>query len=263
MEDEPMGSKPDYVRKKFGPLKDKTLASALSQRIASEFPRIGGPRIRRLCVEMILEIVAGHMRPSERVRHGQVVWTAVNLNDPPRHRQRIADTDLVPVVLDLSTGEDIDARLDRRSASQRLLAKALRLCRQAHEQGGLLSNCDLAELLSSEESRLASLLAQHERDNQVVVPRRATLHDVGTGRTHKSIICRKRYVNGLEPHLIARATHHSLAAVDRYLSQYERVRQCRLQGLTPQETAHLLACSVRLVEEYLDIDRQLEATSDE
>jgi hypothetical protein len=258
-----MGSKPDYVRKKFAPLKEKTLQNALAERIAKEFPGIGGPRIRRLCVEMIMEILARHLRPYEQVRHGQVVWTAIDINDPPGHRRRIADTRLVPVVLDLSTGEDIDARLDRRSPGKRLLDKALRLCRQAHQQGGLLSNCDLAELLGSGESHLAKMLAQHERDNQIIVPRRATLHDVGTGRTHKTIICRKRYVNGLEPHIIARETHHSLAAVDRYLSQYERVRQCRLQGFKPQETAQLLACSLSLVQEYLDIDRQLEGTTDE
>jgi hypothetical protein len=255
-----MGKQPDFLRKKFAPLQDKTLESALAHRIHQQFPRIGGPRIRRLCAQMILEVVADHLKPRESLGHGQVLWLAVSLENPPRRRQRIADTDLVPVVLDLSTPEDIEQRLARLPPNQRLLHKALRLCRQAHEQGGLLSNCDLAELLSSHDSLLASLLAQHERSTQSIVPRRATLHDVGTGTTHKRIICRKRFHEGKEPHQVARETYHTLEAVDRYLGQYDRVRHCRLHGLTPAETAHALGCSLRLVEEYLDIDRELDPT---
>ncbi len=253
-----MVHKPDYVHKKFVSQKAKTLHNALAHRIAKEFPRMGGKRICDLCAEMVMEEVNQHMKPLERVHHGQLVWAAVSIDDPPRRHQRIADTDLVPVVLDLSNSADIDARVERKSANQRMLDKAIRLCRQAHEQGGLLSNCDLAEMLTSSESRISSLLARHEREQGQIVPRRATLHDVGSGMTHKRIICRMRYVEGKEPHLIGRLTHHSLQAVDRYLGLYDRVRHCKSQGLTPPETAHALACSVKLIQEYLDIDDELE-----
>jgi hypothetical protein len=254
-----MASQPNFIRKKYAPLQQKTLQNALAHRIAEEFPRIGGPRIRELCAAMVLEVVAQHVRPREHLCHGQVLWMAVSVNDPPRQRKRIADTDLVPVVLDLSTADDIDRRVERLPAKKRLLHKALRLCRQAHQQGGLLSNCDLSELLGHIDSEIAKVLTEHERETEQLVPRRATLHDVGTGLTHKRIICRKRYAEGKDAHLVARETYHSLDAVDRYLGQYDRVRHCRLQGLTPHETAHALACSLSLVEEYLAIDRELEA----
>ena len=184
-----MSTKPDFVRKKFGPLRDKTLRNALAHRVAKEFPRIGGPRICKLCADMILEVIFKHMRPQDHVSHGQTLWMAVSVNDPPRHRQKIADTDLVPVLLEMSTAEDVDQRIERLPVSQRLLHKVVRLCKQAHRQGGLLSNCDLAELLNNDESRIAVLLAEHERETNTLVPRRATLHDVGTGLTHKRIIC--------------------------------------------------------------------------
>ena len=118
---------------------------------------------------------------------------------------------------------------------------------------------NLAELLATGEARIAKLLARHEREQDQVVPRRATLHDVGSGMTHKRIICRMRYVQGKEPHLIARLTHHSQEAVENYLSRYDRVRYCRLQGLTPEQTARALGCSRKLVREYLDIDQELES----
>ena len=188
---------------------------------------------------------------------------AVSIDDPPRRRLRIRDTDLVPVALDLSTPEDVQRRIDRVSAGERLRHKAVRLCQQAHEQGGLLSNCDLAELLNTSDSRIAQLLTQHERDTRKIVPRRATVHDVGTGLTHKAIICWKRYAEGKEPQKIAHDTHHSLMAVDRYLGQYARVRRCRERGMNPRQTAHILRCSVALVEQYLAIDRRLEGSEDE
>ena len=144
-----MSSKPDFIRKKFGPLREKTLRNALAHRIVKEFPRIGGPRICQLCADMILEVIFKHMRSQDHLTHGQALWMAVSVNNPPAHRQRIADTELVPVLLDLCTAEDVQSAIDRLPAPQRLLRKALRLCQQAYEQGGLLSNCDLAEMLNT------------------------------------------------------------------------------------------------------------------
>ena len=252
-----MARQPDYIRKKYAPLQARTLKNVLAHRIESEFPRIGGPRIRQLCAEMILEVIGDHVRPAENVKHGQILWMAISVDDPPSCRKRIADTNLVAVVLDLSHSTDIESRLQRISPENRRLAKALRLCQQAYEQGAVLSNCDLAELLTMSEKKIASVLAAYERDTGKVVPRRATVHDVGSGLTHKRIICYKRYAEGKSSDQIARETYHSIEAVDRYLGQYDRVRHCRLQGMTPEETAHTLNCGLSLVCEYLDIDREL------
>lgn len=256
-----MASKIDFLRKKFAPIKEKTLHSALVRCLKTQFPKIGGPRILSLCADMLIKVIDQHRQPRENLSHGQALWLAIAVDDPPRRLQRISDCRLVPVVLDLSNSEDIDSRLDRKPLPERLLEKALRLCRQAYEQGGLLSNCDLAELLSTHDSTIAHLLAEHERKTQKIVPRRATVHDVGTGLTHKRIICRKRYAEGKDPDQIARDTYHSLEAVDRYLGQYDRVRHCRRQGLSPAETAQALNCTLRLVEQYLDIDRELQVPS--
>ena len=253
-----MNAKTDFVYKHYKPLKDKTLENAVAHRIATQFPQIGGPRIDTLCARMLLEVVEAHLRPRDHVRHGQALWMAYGVDDPPRRGKRTADAELVPVVLNLSTPEDIDARLARQSSRERLTAKAVRLCRQAFEQGGLLSNCDLAELLAIQDSYAAHLLAAHEDRTGQVVPRRATVHDVGTGLTHKRIICRKRFLEGKPPEQVARETYHSLEAVDRYLAAYDRVRHCRLAGMSPDAIAYTLDCSRALVEQYLALDEELE-----
>lgn len=253
-----MSAQPDFIKKKFRPLQDKTLKNALAHRLAQEFPRLGGPRILALCAELILEVLQSHLQPREHLQHGQALWLGFSVNDPPTRLKRTADSDLVPLVLDLSTHDDVQQRLDRKSKDQRLLHKALRLCEQAYHQGALLSNCDLAELLNAEDFTLAHLLSAHERDTGKVVPRRATLHDVGSGLTHKRIIILKRYRDGKPADQIARETYHSLEAVDRYLGQYDRVRHCRLQGMSKEATAFTLNCSLSLVQQYLDLDQELE-----
>ena len=65
-------------------------------------------------------------------------------------------------------------------------------------------------------------------------------------------------MEGKSPDLIARETYHSLTAVDRYLGQFDRVRHCRLQGLSAAETAQILNCSLWLVEIYRQMDQELE-----
>jgi len=253
-----MSRTPDYVRKHYGPLLQKTLQNALSHVIGEQFPRIGGPRIRELCARMILDVVDAHVRPTEHMRHGQALWLGIAIDDPPRKYRRTADTRLVPVVLDLSTSEDIDARIERKLFDERLRMKAVRLCEQAHRQGALLSSSDLSELLGRDGGMVSHVLVQHEKKTGRLVPRRATLHDVGTGLTHKRIICWKRYAEGKSPDLVAKETYHTLEAVDRYLGQFDRVRHCRREGFSPEKTAFTLNCSLGLVNEYLAIDRELE-----
>jgi hypothetical protein len=235
-----MLAKPDFLRKKYAPLQERNLQQALAQLLGREFPRLGGDRILKLCAEMILEFLNQHLRPGENVGHGQVLWLAISADHPPASGQRLADTHLLPVVLDLVTGDDLQARLDRQPRAQHLRAQAVRLCEQAHRQGALLSNCDLATLLNTNDSQIAEQLGEYERNTGSLVPRRATLHDVGTCLTHKRLICWKRYAEGKDPHLVARETYHTLEAVDRYLGQFDRVRYCARQGMSPAEIAYTL-----------------------
>jgi len=252
-----MARKTDYVRSKFKPLRDKNIINCLSQCLHEQFPRIGGPRIRTLCAEMIMETVESHLVPKEHVSHGKVVWMAIAEDDPPKRYRTTAETRMVPVILDLSTDADIESRIDRVNPRDRFLAKSVRLCRQAYEQGGLLSNSDLAELLFKDSSTIGKLIAGYERENNCVVPRRATIHDVGTGVTHKRIICRKRYIDGKPTHIIAKETCHTAESVDRYLGMFSRVRQCRKEGLSKHQICFTLNCGKKLVQEYFDIDDEI------
>jgi DNA-binding CsgD family transcriptional regulator len=215
----------------------------------------------RLSAQRILDVVYSHLHPREAVRHGQVAWTAIAVEHRPTWRQPVEQMKLVPLVLDLVIAEDVDAIIDREPWRRRLLRRSLRLCQQAYEQGGLLSSSDLSLLLGINASEISKGLVKYEREQKTLVPRRATLHDVGTGLTHKRLICWKRYGEGLTSEQIARETYHSIEAVDRYLGQFDRVRHCLRQGLSEAEIAYVLSCSRSLVAEYAAIDRDLRKPS--
>ena len=209
-----------------------------------------------------MEVVNNHIRPLNHIHHGQIVWTAVNKDCRPGMRKKMADTDLVTVVLDVSTAEDIQSRIAREHPRQWRLRKAIRMCRQAYEQGAVLTTCDLSEILNFSDGLIGQLLAEHERQTKTLIPRRGTIQDAGNCLSHKWIICYKRYAEGKSADQIARETYHSLDAVDRYLGQFDRIRHCLQQGLDVQEIAHVLNCSVSLVEVYRQIDKDLEGEKD-
>lgn len=253
-----MNPEPDYRLKHFGAQRFRGLRGALVQRLGAEFPRLGGPRILELCAEMIMEIIEAHLAPRERLGHGQVLWNAVDLDERPRRNIRGAKVRTRPVILTLHDPSDVqdcltNPRGDAHWNSLRC-KRARRLCTEAHAQGALLSNVDLSLLLCFADDKIGGMLSRWESEHDQIVARRANLHDLGSGVTHKAIICRKRHLEGKDPAQVARETWHSLAAVDRYLSQYDRVRHCRHEGMDEQKTAHILGCSVRLVREYLKID---------
>ena len=153
-----MGTRADFVRKKYGPLARKTLPNALAGCLARDFPQLVGERLVRLAAERILEVVFEHIRSREAVKQGQVLWMGIAVEDRPGWRKPLSQLQLVPLLLELVTGEDIDAILQREKSNERLLRRCLRLCWQAHKQGGLLSNCDLAVLLGSHDTQVARVL---------------------------------------------------------------------------------------------------------
>jgi hypothetical protein len=88
---------------------------------------------------------------------------------------------------------------------------------EADKQGGTLAETDLPLILSCSNMTIYKNITEYERENNVVLPRRGTVHDLGRSRTHKRIICKKSLRDKKATPDIARETYHSPNAVDRYL----------------------------------------------
>ncbi len=102
----------------------------------TEFPGVFGPAITSLLANKIDELYARFHPPASRFRAGQVLWAAVAVDDPPGRDKRIENTRLVPVILDLVTGQDIDEAM---VAGLRSKPAATRSCtcsdRPTHREG--------------------------------------------------------------------------------------------------------------------------------
>jgi len=58
------------------------------------------------------------------------------------------------------------------------------MCQQAYEQGGVFSDLDLSEILSITDARVGQILPEYEQQTGQIIPRRATIHDMGSGLSH-------------------------------------------------------------------------------
>ena len=100
-----------------------------------------------------------------------------------------------------------------------------------------------------------------ERDN-VVLPTRGTIHDLGMATTHKRIIVRL-YLQGYLTPEIAKITDHSEEAVDRYIRAFEKVRLLRDKDIIYIHRA--TGMSKWLIRQYMDIlvEFETEVNNDE
>jgi hypothetical protein len=235
----------------------KTLHSALCHLLQTEFPGVFGPAITRLFADKISEIVARFQPPQSCFKMGQVLWTAVAVDDPPARGKRIENTRLVPVVLDLVTGQDIDDAVSSGlRVRRRRHQKVLRLFRQAFDQGAVLGLPDVSLLTNVSINNISRIVTSHERQTGETVPRRGTIHDMGRSVSHKAVICYKRLVEQKPTSQVAQETLHSPDEVEYYVQAFRRIQLCRDSGMSEEDTAHATGHSLSLVREYLDLMKQ-------
>jgi hypothetical protein len=231
----------------------KTFKSALCHLLQTEFPGIFGPTITRLFVDKIDEMYERFHPPASRFKVGQVLWAAVAIDDPPRRNKRIEDTELVPIVLDLVTAQDIHETGATGWRARTRLKKTVRLCRQAYEQKAVLSLADVSLLLHVHMSTISDDIVTHERKTGETVPRRGTVHDIGPSVTHKAVICYKRLVEQKSTSQVAQETFHSPEEVEYYVQCFRRIWLCRDSGMSREDIARVTGHSLSLVQEYLDL----------
>ncbi len=136
--------------------------------------------------------------------------------------------------------------------------RLLRICDEAREQGGLLSQEDLGELLMCDTRTVRRDIAELKKEG-VVVPTRGTVKDIGPGVTHKAVAIRL-WLEGKEPTEVARHIHHSLKATEVYLEKFKRVAYLVGKGFTLHEIARVVGISTAATETFRDIHSEYRKT---
>lgn len=238
-------------------LSRKTFVAALSAELKKQVPSLGQMLADKLA-EHLERLFHEYFPPADRLRMGQMIWPAVAKDESGCYGKRLQDTKLTPVVVNLLTDSDIlelAVGADRKKVRQKI---AVRLFDEAFEQGGVLTEVDVAAMMGLTDNTISAYLAEYEKVTQRLVPRRGTIHDMGPSVTHKTQICYRVFVLGQSVEQTARETNHSLESVTRYVQDYRRVAHCLANGFTISETAFATKLTQRLVDEYARLKENLE-----
>ena len=184
----------------------------------------------------------------EKIHEGQIVFHAASASEPPG--KRISEIKTVPIHLTFHDRTDISV-LSEEGTSALRRHKVIRMANEALDQGGLLTQEDLAVLLCSSRRTIRRDIKELKVQG-IEVPTRGTLQDIGPGVTHKSKVV-KMWLEGYEYTDIERKTGHSGFSVQRYLSGFSKVVRFYSRGYSLPEIRELADMSERLALEYLDL----------
>lgn len=242
------------AQKHFGSARKRFLQSSIENFLDKEFPRTFGPVIRQKMAEKIVDLVDQQLPPKDYLRPGQCVWNAVSIAtrpDSPNCR-------LVPVILTLVDSSDVEqlARGVRMSVIAR--RSIARICREAFEQGALLSMRDIGLLVWRSNAAITTIRQEWEADQKTTVPHVGTIQDFGTCISHKTVIIRKVVYEGKDPRRAADETKHSQRAVDRYLKDFHRVKTCYENMPDIEFVTRTTGLSRHLVHQYVSIIKENE-----
>lgn len=234
----------------FCPQAHKSFEGALEAFFSYECPQIGGIRTRQVLVKSIADMIHQFYPETSHMRPGQITWPTVHFNEFSSYGKSIRQTRLTTVVLDLVRAEDA---LERAKGKRlRVIKKeaVARLCKQAFDQGGCLTNAEIAILLKVSPCSVSNYIKEWEIENREVLPRRGSIHDMGPTLTHKKIIIEKLFIEQKTVQQVSRETSHSLPAIQRYISAFKQVLLCKQKSMTTEEIAFSIGRTVRLVKEY-------------
>jgi len=238
----------------FSPLKDKELESVLLRLFIDEFGYDNKVIFAQAMIRRILEILESFMKPHSLLKPGQLLWMAV-ANDGKKHAgQRMRDIPQVPVVLDLITKEDLHALASGRQYTEVRRQRNARLLKQAFEQGGVLSQSDLASMVLVSNKSIGEDIRHVQKEEERLLPYRGTIHDLGRSLSHKVEIIRLFEQGYLESDICSKLSPaHDLSSVERYVQRYKNILKLLSRGFSPHEISGILSMSKSLVVAYVDI----------
>jgi len=233
---------------------DRLAIKTQDQRMLTEVVRGAGvsPWEARVVVDTLHEIYFQEPGAGP-LRSGQIRYECLRATEGAG--KLLKDSALTSVVLSLLDSEDMKIRSDILKLRRQKLA---RLAEQAKEQGGLLTQEDLAQLLCCDVRTIRRDIKALKALG-VVIPTRGQQKDIGPTVTHKGQAVR-HWLEGKEPQEVARALNHSLGAVERYLQHFSRVVFLAGLGFERLQIAFTIGISSATVGSYLELYQQFKSS---
>lgn len=242
----------------------RTFQQAIIHLLENEYKLVGSRKVIQMIAADIADLHAEYYRAASLVPPGHIVWRGTRDDGrKPKAGRRAEDEPTVTAILPWITDEDIAEAIQgcpkgknaRAWANERDVRRLARLIKAGldNPDGRLLfSIAELALLLNRSITTVRRRLQDYFEQTGEPLPTKGSVLDQGSNPTHKGIILRL-YEQGVAPPDIARRTEHSLAAVDRYIKDYERVKVLLRKGLNVTEIAHAIGRGRRTVLQYYKI----------
>jgi Protein of unknown function (DUF1670) len=179
------------------------------------------------------------------LQDNQLAYCAVAADEPAG--KKIAECQRVSVRLTLHAAADFD-NTGATPVGELRRRRLQRLCEEALEQGGLLTQEDLALLLTTSESTIKRDL-RGLRKAGVYVPTRGQQRDIGPGVSHK-VQTVLGYLRGDDFTALSRRLCHGVDSMERYLKAFRQVALMTREGLEPELIRRACRLSPALVAQY-------------
>jgi len=181
---------------------------------------------------------------------GKAKFIVISAEDFPSIK--LAEATKVSVVLTINDdNEDLPVKKAHGVGALRR-HRLSRICNEAFMQGGLLTVEDIANRIFCCGERTIIRDLNELRKQNVFVPLRSTIKDMGRTLSHRSLII-KEWVEGYEYTEIAHKTNHSVKAISNYVHKFKQVVALMADGYDVHTIAFLTKISKRLAEEYINI----------
>jgi len=179
------------------------------------------------------------------LQDNQLAYCAVAAEEPPG--KSIGDCTRVSVRLTLHAPADFD-NVGPTGVSDLRRRRLQRVCEEALDQGGLLTQEDLALLLTTSESTIKRDL-RALRAGGVFVPTRGQQRDIGPGVSHK-VQTVLGYLRGEDFTALSRRLCHGTDSMERYLKAFRQVALMTREGLPPELIRKACRLSPGLIAQY-------------
>jgi DNA-binding XRE family transcriptional regulator len=229
----------------------KGIHGSIKRLLEEQYAFVGGDRIQNMLIEDLIEIYNQHSRDPWNLEEGQTLWFAVHIDEKPGPGKTLDKMKVVPTILSITHEEDKQMRANGYSPKEVRRYRVVRLLNEAYAQNGVLTQADLAELIGVSAGTIGKDIRTYQTENNVILPYRGTIHDIGPSMTHKKIIIAK-FLQGIPTPDIARTTQHTEEACDRYIKAFKKVRMLH-EKMKPLEIARTIDMSERLVNEYITL----------
>lgn len=181
-------------------------------------------------------------------KNNQIVRTVVAFGEPAG--KKIKDCKLITVNLTMAFyGEE--KILKEKGLKYLKELKVHQLVFESYNQGGLLSHEDIQDILGISRSTIKRIIKKY-KSNNIIVPTRGQIEDIGPGITHKERII-ELIIKGYLYSDIMIMTAHTEASIENYEKKFVKIAYFYKEGKTELKIRLITGYSEALIKSFIEL----------